>query len=595
MSSEIKTRKEVRTEDTWDLSSLFAGEADFEAALQRLEELTAKAPSYHGILGKSADSLLEVLKWYYDGRLTEECVGSYAFLNWATDGSDPVNQRRMGRANQVCTAFDAALSFFRPELLSCDKVEQYMKDDPRFDDYRVAVSHILRTREHTLDPAQEKILAMMSDFAGTPSEAFGDLTNIDMDFGQVDGRPLTQSTLSSFLVNPDRAVRKEAYEKFYKGFEAHKNTIARLYCGSVKQDIFEARVRNFPDSLSAPLFYDDVPVSVYTNLIEAVHKGLPALHRFYELKRRALKLDKLAHYDVYVPLVSDLEINTTFDQAIDIIAKALAPLGEEYVGILVKGLRQDRWCDRYENKGKRSGAFSAGGFVGNPFMLTNYKEDVLRDVFTVAHEGGHSMHSYYSSHNNPFPCYDYTIFAAEVASTFNEQLVAHYLLSETKDSRMRAYIICKQLDDIVGTLFRQTMFAEFELACHRLEESGEPLTLQSLRSTYRKLLEAYFGADVELPECADLEGLRIPHFYRAFYVYKYATGISASIALSERVLNGGEQELEDYLGFLKSGGSLYPIEELRMAGVDMSKPEPVLAAVRKFTSLLDELEKLLEL
>ncbi|MDD2233125.1 MAG: oligoendopeptidase F [Sphaerochaetaceae bacterium] len=593
MSDQIKLRKDVRKEDTWDLSSLFADENAFNVAVAKLQKQTEEAPSFQGRLGKDADSLLDVLKWYFDGKLTEDSVGNYAFLNWATDGADSANQRRMGIVTQTSTAYEAAVSFIMPEILaSSDDVARWIEGDKRFDDYRIAVSKMLRFKQHTLTPPEEKILAMQMDTATTPSDAFQDLADIDIHFKDVEGKPLTQSTFSSFMIDPDRKIRKEAYDNFYQGFEDHKNTITKLYYGSVKQDVFQAKVRNYPSSLEAALFEDKVPVSVYMNLIDAVHNGFPLLHRFYEIKRKALGLDRLAHYDVYVPIVGGVKVNTPFDEAVKVISKALAPLGKDYVDTLVTGLTKQRWVDKYENKGKRSGAFSSGSYIGHPFLLLNYKEDVLRDVFTLGHEGGHSMHSYYSVHSNPFPCAEYTIFEAEVASTFNERLIGQYLLDHAEDDKMKAYIICKQLDDFVATLFRQTMFAEFELKCHQMVESGEPMTVESVRSCYRALLEAYFGPDVELPPQADLEGLRIPHFYRAFYVYKYSTGISASAALSERVLNGGKKELDDYLGFLRSGGSAFPIESLKKAGVDMSTPEPVDAAVKKFGDLMDQLEKL---
>lgn len=595
MSEQIKLRKDVDVQDTWDLTSLYKDEAEFEADIARLGQLAEEAPAYQGMLSRDPDSMLKVVKWYFDGLLIEDMVGNYAFLNWATDGGDSTNQRRMGITTQVSTRFESAVSFIRPEFLACENAEKWIDEDPRFDDYRIALKKQLRFKAHTLTPDQEKILAMQQNVAQTPSDVYGDLCNVDMQFDDVEGKPLTQSTFSSFLINPDRKVRKEAYEKFYKGFESHKNTIAKLYYGSVKQDIFSAQVRNYKTALEDALYADDVDESVYLNLIKAVHDGFPLLHRFYEIKRKALGLDRLAHYDVYMPIVSNVKVVTPYDKAVGILKEALAPLGQDYVNTIIRGITTERWVDKYENKGKRSGAFSSGSFKGNPFMLLNYKDDVLRDVFTLAHEGGHSMHSYYSVRNNPFPSAGYTIFEAEVASTFNEQLIAKYLLENAESREMKAYIVCKQLDDIVATLFRQTMFAEYELKCHQMVEAGEPLTVESLRKTYRGLIEAYFGPDVELPEEADLEGIRIPHFYSAYYVYKYSTGISASIALSEKVLNGGKKELDDYLGFLKSGGSKFPIDSLRKAGVDMSTPEPVNAAVRKFGDLMDQLEKLLDL
>jgi oligoendopeptidase F len=353
-------------------------------------------------------------------------------------------------------------------------------------------------------------------------------------------------------------------------------------------------VRNFPSARAAALFPDKVEESVYDNLIATISDNLPSLHEYYELRRRALKLDELRHYDVYVPLAPEAKGRHTYAEAVEIVAAALAPLGSEYVSTLRAGL-EGRWVDRYENKGKDSGAFSSGSFSADPYILLNYKEDVIHDLFTIAHEGGHSMHSYYSSRSNPFLSYSYAIFEAEVASTFNEQLVFHYLYDHARSDEERCSLVSTKLDDLVATLFRQTMFAEFERRSHEMAEADEPLTVDALRSEYRRLLVKYFGPSMKLEEVSDLECLRIPHFYRAFYVYKYATGISASIALSDRVLAGGEKERSDYFAFLHSGGSRFPIDSLKVAGVDMSRPEPVAAACANFSRWATELKRLLKL
>nr|MCR5725253.1 oligoendopeptidase F [Treponema sp.] len=389
---------------------------------------------------------------------------------------------------------------------------------------------------------------------------------------------------------------KEAYTKFYGAFEQHQNTIASLYAGSVNQDIFRARARGYKNSLEAALFGNKVPASVYHNLIDTVHKGFPALHRYYSLRKRVLALDSLRHYDVYVPLVSDVDTKTSYEEAVELCREALAPLGTEYTDVLTNGLLNG-WVDRYENKGKRSGAFSSGGYTGYPYILLNYKDTVIRDVFTMAHEGGHSMHSYYSARSNPFMSYNYTIFEAEVASTFNEELLARHLLkkaTEAGDTKLRAYLLSMRANDILATLYRQTMFAEFELTAHELVESGKPLNAAVLRKIYRDLLVQYFGPEMVFEENSDMEGLRIPHFYNAFYVYKYATGISASLALAKRVTEGGKAELDDYFAFLKSGGSRYPIESLKIAGVDMESAEPVQSAVDTFAAIVAELENILK-
>ena len=355
------------------------------------------------------------------------------------------------------------------------------------------------------------------------------------------------------------------------------------------------RARGYSSSLEAALYPDDVPQSVYDNLIDAVHESFPVLHRYYRLRAKLLGKEKLRHYDVYLPMVADVSSVYTYDEAVELIKKAVSPLGKEYTDILVKGLTEDRWVDRYENEGKRSGAFSSGAYTSMPYILTNYKDDILDSVFTLIHEGGHSMHSYYSARNNPFMHYEYSIFEAEVASTFNEELLSRYLIASSSDERMKAYLIASRLDDIVATLFRQTMFAEFEKKVHAEVENGGVATFDYLRKTYRSLLEAYFGPDVEFEEYSDLECFRIPHFYNAFYVYKYSTGICAAIALVNRVLEGGEKERrEEYLSFLKRGGSMYPIENLKAAGVDMSGKESVKSAVGYFSRLLCQLEELTE-
>lgn len=591
MANEIPMRKDVKEEYKWDLSSLYKDDNEYEKDLERLKEEIKKAQTFKGTMGACPENLLKALKWTSDVSMLAERIANYASLNQSSEAQNPENQKRMGIFSQVYTQLAAETSYMDPEILEIKDIETWMKDKA-FDDYRVYLNKLLRQKAHTLSPQEEAILAKQSELQDTPSDAFEVLTNVDMDFGTVDGKPLSQSTWSSFMQNKDRSVREKAYKQFYETYRKHEQTIATLYAGSVKQDIFNAKIRGFNTALEKALYRDNVPTSVYTGLIEAVHNGFPALHKYYSLKKKALKVDELKHYDVYVPTVDTPQRITKYEEACEIVKTALAPLGKDYVDVIYKGITTDRWVDRYENKGKRSGAFSSGAFIGKPYILLNYKEDVIGDIFTLAHEGGHSMHSYYSKNNNPFMCYEYTIFEAEVASTFNEQLVAKYFIDNAKDDKTKAYIISKQLDDIVATLFRQTMFAEFELICHTQQENGEVLTVESLRNNYRNLLEAYFGPEMHFEKESDLEGLRIPHFYRAYYVYKYATGISAAIALSERVLNGGEKELNDYLGFLKSGGSRFPIDTLKLAGVDMSTQAPINAAVAKFEKLLDEYEKL---
>jgi oligoendopeptidase F len=449
-------------------------------------------------------------------------------------------------------------------------------------------------KPYTLSEKEERIFALQSESMGTPSKVFEQLTNVDLTFDNVNTpegqKPLSNSTWSVFMQNPDREVRKDAYTKYYETYDAHKNTIASLYAGSVNQDVYMARARGYTSARQKALYKDNVPESVYDNLVDTIHANFTPLHSYYDIMKKALKVPDLRHYDVYTPLVKNIQKNTPFNEAVEIIREALSPLGTEYTDVLCNGLTHG-WVDKYENKGKRSGAFSCGCSKGYPYILTNYKEDIIRDVFTLAHEGGHSMHSWYSAHNNPIMQYNYTIFEAEVASTFNEQLVFQYMLKNATNKEEKTYLIDMRVGDILATLYRQTMFAEYELKTHQSVENGKPLTTDACRSIYNNLLKDYFGPEMIFEKTSDLEGLRIPHFYNAFYVYKYSTGISASLALAKRVTEGGKSEREDYFNFLKSGGSRYPIDSLKLAGVDMSSPAPVQEACTTFANLVNQLKQ----
>jgi len=593
----IPARSDTAKGDTWDLSALFGSDEAWYESLAAFEKMAERIPSFQGTLGKSAESLADGLDFFRDLGVLAERLGYYSMLRQSEDEGSGEARTMCGKFTMVSAKADAAGSWLNPEILAVPErdMEKFLEHQ-RIADYRIFLQRILRYRPHVLSDKEEKILALHAEGEDTPSDAFSVLTNVDFDFGFIDTpegkRPLSQSTFSVFLESPDRDLRQKAYSAFYSRFELHKNTLASLYSGSVKQDVIKARIRGHASARAASLFPDNVSETVYDNLVAAVNGSLDSLHRYYGLRKKALKLPELRHYDVHTPLAQTVKKKTSWNEAVDLVSESLAPLGDEYVGTLRNGLL-GRWADRYENKGKRSGAFSAGSFTGDPYILMNYKEDSIRDVFTLAHEGGHSMHSFYSSRNNPFMQYNYTIFEAEVASTFNEELLFHYMQKNADSDEMRLYLVNKRADEILGTLYRQTMFAEFEKLTHELEEGGTPLTVDVLRSEYRKLLEKYFGPEMVLEDVSDLEGLRIPHFYRAFYVYKYATGISASIALAQRVLSGGKGEREDYFAFLKSGGSRFPIDSLKLAGVDMSSPEPVQAACKTFARLVDELEKLL--
>lgn len=598
-NSSIRERKDVPASEKWDLSTLFKTDEDWEKALAQIVPAAEELAKCKGTLALSCADLLAALRDSEKLWKNAELVGQYAGLQHTADEGDSSATDREGRFSMAYSKAAALLSFFDTEIMEIpdSKINSWIKL-PDFADYKVYLQKLLHMKPYILSEKEEKLLALQGETAQTAEKTFSVLSNVDLNFGNinVNGKdmPLTQTTWSSFMDNSDRRIREKAYKQFYNTFENNQHTLANLYAGSVNQDVFEMRARGYTSSLEKALYKDKVPLSVYRNLIETVHKNFPVLHRCYELRKKVLKLDELRHYDVYVPLVKNVTVSTPYEQSVEICRQALSPLGKEYTDTLCNGLLHG-WADRYENKGKRSGAFSSGAYTGYPYILLNYKDSVIRDVFTMAHEGGHSMHSWYSAHNNPFMQYSYTIFEAEVASTFNEELVFEYLLKNAKDEQMKTYLLAMRANDILATLHRQTMFAEYEMKTHDLVENGTPLSAEVLRKTYRELLEQYFGPEMQFEENSDMEGLRIPHFYSAFYVYKYATGISAALALANRVTNGGEKERNDYFAFLKSGGSRYPIESLRVAGVDMSCPEPVQSALNTFAHLVEQLENMLKI
>jgi oligoendopeptidase F len=597
-ASAVPLRSEIPESDRWNLSSLFKDESAWEAGLLAFDAMSSKIPELKGSLASSSEGFAGALAFYRDFGLLDERLAYYASLRQNEDEGDDASRGRFARYMAASTRAQGAWAWFVPEIQALsDPFVASCLAQPRFAEFAVYLRKLLRWKPHVLSEKEERLLALQAESAGVAQDAFSVLTNVDLDFGTMETpegpRPLTQSSYQAFLRSPDRGLRRRAYSQLYGVYEAHKNTLGALYSGSVKQDKYRASVRGFPSARAAALFPDDVQESVYDNLVATMTENLSVLHEYYELRKTALKLDELRHYDVYVPLAPEAKARHSYAEAVDLVCAALAPLGEEYVATLRAGIG-GRWVDRYENKGKRSGAFSAGSFSGEPYILLNYKDEVLHDVFTLAHEAGHSMHSWYSARSNPFLSYGYTIFEAEVASTFNEQLLFRHLYDRADGVEAKTSLVSAKLDDLVGTLFRQTMFGEFERRSHEMAEADEPLTVDALRSEYRKLLEKYFGPSIRLEAVSDLECLRIPHFYNAFYVYKYSTGISASIALSERVLGGGKREREEYFAFLRSGGSRFPIESLKAAGVDMSAPESVRAACRDFARWLAELKRLLK-
>ncbi|MFP6675198.1 MAG: oligoendopeptidase F, partial [Pirellulaceae bacterium] len=525
-------------------------------------------------------------------------LGVYAYLKSTEDQTDSAYQEMMGRYQHLATDASQKASFIRPELMAIsDEQMGQMTSDEALAPYRLLLERILRYKRHTLTTNEERLLAMQGEMAQTASQAFRQLHDADLKFGTVvdeQGRQvdLSHATLSQLLESPSREVRSTTFHQYYVQFTDHEHVLAATLNGSIQGDVYYARARGYEGCLQQALFADNVPLSVYDGLIDAVRANLPALHKYYDLRRRKMGLEEIHHYDTYVPILADRRQQRKWNVAVEQIIESLQPLGEEYTRVLESGLRS-RWCDRYPNQGKQSGAFSYGVYDSDPFIMINYKEDVLDDVFTLAHEAGHSMHTYLSAKTQPYVYYNYTIFVAEVASTFNEQLLSKHLMAQAESEQERAYLINRELDNIRGTIFRQTMFAEFEKITHAMIEQGEPLTVATFKDVYGELLDAYFGPDFAIDDELPLECFRIPHFYRSFYVYKYATGMSAAIALSQRVLDGGETELADYLNFLGSGCSKYPLDLLRGAGVDMEKPDAVATALQRFDRLVDELDQLL--
>jgi oligoendopeptidase F len=594
----LPRREDVATEDTWDLSSLYPNDEAWEKDFKKYEKEYPGLGAFEGKLRDSAETILECLKLDTKLDLIAERLGTYAFLKTAEDQSNSQYQGLVARFQNLASQAAQLASYIRPELLAIPKarMEQFLAE-PCLAPYRLVLQRVVRYREHTLTRKEEQLLAMQSEMAHTASHAFRQLNDADLKFGQLKNErgqsvELSHASFTSFLQSPDRAVRKAAFHQYYDVFKAHENTLAATLTGSVQTDVYYAKARGYPSALQAALFPDNVPIAVYENLIATVRANLPAVHHYFDVRKRRMKLPKIHHYDTYVPILADQRKHHSWDDAVKLVLESLAPLGSDYGKVLEKGLR-GRWCDRYPNQGKQSGAFSCGSFKADPFILMNYKPDVLNDVFTLTHEAGHSMHSYYSAKHQPFMYYNYTIFVAEVASTFNEQLLAHHLMKRTKKREELAALINHEVDSIRATIVRQTMFAEFEQRVHQMAESGQPLTVATIRGTYRELLEAYFGPKFEIDDALSLECFRIPHFYRAFYVYKYATGLSAAIALSRKVLEGGAADLKNYLGFLKAGCSKDPLELLKDAGVDMTTPQPIETALHHFALLVDQLDELL--
>ena len=591
-------RGEISEQSQWDLSELYSSNEEWNKDLEALEGDIPKYDSFRGTLSQSFVKLKNCLEFDMNFSRRLEKLYTFAHLKNDEDKTNSFYQGNFEKSMRLLNEAGRASSFIRPEIMAIpeEQIDQFL-EEKEIEFYRFYLEQILRYRDHTLTDKEEQLLAASGEISRAARDAFDMLDNADLQLGEIDDEngeplPLTHGNFQSLMQNYDRRIRKDAFHNYYNAYESHRFTYSTLLSSSVKKDLFYSRSRNYSGYRAKAMFSENIAEGVYDNLIESVHQNLKPLYKYFELRKRLLGLDDLHVYDCSVPLVKNIKWHMPYEDAVEKIKIALQPLGPEYVKLMGKGLLQDRWTDRYENKGKRSGAYSSGCYDSNPFILMNFAEDNINSVYTLAHEAGHSMHSFYSRRNQPYLYSDYTIFVAEVASTFNESLLTKFFLSQDIERDMRIYLLCREIDNFRGTLYRQTMFAEFEHRVYEVAENNQPLTIETFQEIYKGLLELYFGSGLVLDDCLLLECFRIPHFYFSFYVYKYATGISAAYALADRVLSGGEQELGDYLNFLKSGGSKYPIDLLKDAGVDMSSPEPINTALLKFSVLVDELENL---
>ncbi|MDR7870750.1 MAG: oligoendopeptidase F [Tissierellaceae bacterium] len=598
MAKETLERKDVPVEYTWDLKDLFesleAWEEEFKNVSKRVEEFS----KHKGEFTKSSDKLLDAIKDMETIYRSLMNVYSYTSLKLDEDTRIGDSQSLSARAMNLYVQASSSTSFFEPELLTLDEetLNKYMEEKPELKLYTQYFDNILRNKEHVLTAREESILAQSGEVGGAPQKIFSMLNNADIKFPTIkdeDGNDveLTKGNFVPFMESKNREIRKNVFKEFYSVYESFKNTFAATLDGDLKNNIFNARIRNFKNTREASLNTNNIPLTVYDNLIKAVHENLDTMYKYMEIRKRALGVDELHMYDIYTPMVQDVDFDIPYEEGIELIKKGLAPLGDEYLNVVEEGF-SSRWIDVYENKGKRSGAYSGGSYDSKPYILLNY-HDTLDNVFTVAHEMGHSIHSYFTRNNQPFTYGNYSIFVAEVASTANESLLLDHMLKNVKDKNEKIYLLNHYLESFRGTVFRQTMFAEFEMIINEHLENGGALTAEYLSKTYKELNELYYGPNVVIDNEIAIEWARIPHFYYNFYVFQYATGFSAAVALSKKILEEGEPAVEKYIDFLKSGSSDYPINVLKKAGVDMTTEEPVRNAMKLFKELVDELDQLI--
>jgi oligoendopeptidase F len=597
-TSAIPKRSEIELKYKWHLEDIIPDETTWDKLNKEINELLQQLTDYQGHLGDSAESMYQVMDLIDRIGQKFELVYAFAHMKRDEDSLNTKAQELFGQAQQLLTNIQAAQSFVIPELLKLDEalINEYLSVHPKLALYKHAIEDTFRQKPHVLSENEEAILAKTSQISRTAKNVYDILADADLKFPKVKDEDqvdveITPGRFIRLLRSENRQVRKDSFEATYNTYGKLQNTMAALLDASVQKDVFYARVRQYDSALQMALDQDNIPESVYDNLLNTIHDNIQQLHRYVRLRKKALGLDELHMYDLYVQIVPNVKMSLDYQKSWELVLAGLQPLGQEYLNTLLTG-KDHRWIDVYETEGKTSGAYSFGVYGVHPFVLLNH-QNTLDDAFTLAHEMGHALHSFYSNKTQPYVYSDYTIFLAEIASTLNEALLVEHLLKVTKEPLKRMYIINHQLEQIRTTVFRQTMFAEFEKLTHQKVENGETLTCETLNSIYRQLNQTYYGQDIVIDDLIKLEWIRIPHFYRAFYVYKYATGFSAALALSRLILSQGESAVDKYINFLSSGSKDYSLNLLKQAGVDMTKPQPIQACMDTFSSLLDEMESLL--
>lgn len=598
----VIAREEVPVEDRWNVEALYKNKEDWQKAFKAFFiQQTPRWPvlqAYQGTLANGPQNLKDFLDCLFSIERQLSLLYTYAHLKHDEDIANPEFKTIYDEIVLCAHHLSQETAWFAPELLNLPEaiLNEYLSS-PILKDFHFFLEKLTRVKKHTLSPESETLLALAGQSLQVAHKAFSAINDADFQFGFVldqknQEKPITHGTYGIYIREHDRVLRERAFNRYHQQYSKYQNTLCELLSGQLQKHLFNAQARRYPSCLEAALYPKNIDTSVYHSLIQAVNEKIGVLHQYMQLRKKVLKVDELHLYDIYVPLIEEVEIKMPYREAEDIVIESVAPLGSEYQNLLRQGMKEQRWVDRYENKSKRSGAYSSGCYDSMPYILMNFK-NILRDVFTLAHEAGHSMHSLYSHRHQPYHYSDYPIFLAEVASTFNEDLLMRLLLKRCTNPKEKIFLLNQQIEDIRGTLFRQTMFAEFELLIHEKTEKNIPLIPQLLNQEYHRLNEKYFGPAVSIDKAIEIEWARIPHFYYDFYVFQYATGISAALALSEKVVSGNEKDRDAYLNFLKGGSSKYPIEMLKTAGIDMSTPAPVISAINKFERLLKELETLL--